>query len=234
MTEPPICCDKLHVGYNGEIVLADLSFTVSYGETVALVGRSGCGKSTILKTLAGIVPPLAGDASVLSRTVPDLPPPGTLGYIPQGLGLVSHESVLTNVLHGRLADLGRVRSLLGRFPEDVKNEALAAIDRVGLSGKEDIRVKELSGGQKRRVAIARAIVQEPDVLLADEMLSELDHETATSIVRCLERLQQKSGMAVIVVEHNMDIANEISDVVLSLGERGIESRTETAVYTMSQ
>ena len=233
MTEPPIRCRDLCVGYDGEAVLEDLSFTVHHRETVALVGRSGCGKTTILKTLGGILAPLAGDAAVLGSKPPDPPPAGTLGYIPQGLGLVPHESALRNVLHGCLSDLGRLRSLLGRFPEEAENEALEALDRVGLSGKEHNRVKELSGGQQRRVAIARAFVQEPDLLLADEILSELDRETAQSIIHHLEILQAETGMAVVIVEHNVEIAHEISDTVLTLGERGIETRTEPALNRTS-
>ncbi len=228
MTKSPVHCRELAVGYNGEAVLETLSFTVPEGETVSLVGRSGCGKTTLLKTLAGILPPLAGEATVLGSRLPAAPPAGTLGYIPQGHGLVPHESALTNVLHGRLSDLGILRSLLGRYPKDAVREARAAIEQVGLAGKEHSRVKELSGGQQRRVAIARAFVQEPDLLLADEMFSELDRETAQSIIRCLDSLQAETGMAVVIVEHNLEIAHEISDTVLALGEQGDEMPTEPA------
>ena len=224
MEESPVRCRELCVGYDGEPVLEDLSFSITRGETVAFVGRSGCGKTTLLKTLAGILPPIAGEGTILGRELSEPPPPGEVGYIPQRLGLVPHESVRTNVLHGRLSDLGPVRSILGRFPDEAEHEALEAIERVGLSGKEHDRVMELSGGQQRRVAIARAFVQAPRVLLADEMLSELDHETAMSIVRCVETLQADTGMAVILVEHNRSMADEISDVVLSVGTGGIESR----------
>ncbi|MDG5760548.1 ATP-binding cassette domain-containing protein [Natronococcus sp. A-GB1] len=215
------------MGYDEKPVLEDLSFTVERGSTVALVGRSGCGKTTLLKTLAGILDPLDGEATVLDTSLPDSTPPGELGYIPQTLGLVMHEPVLTNVLHGRLSDLGKVRSLLGRFPADAKTDARDAIERVGLDGYEQSRVKELSGGQRRRVAIARAFVQEPRVLLADEMLSELDGETARSVVDCLVSLQRKTGMSVVVVEHDLDVATDISDTVLRVGSGGIEDRIES-------
>lgn len=194
--------------------------TVPAGSTLALVGRSGCGKTTVLKTLAGIIPPLGGAASVLGRTLPAEPPAGAMGYIPQGLGLVPHETVLRNVLCGRLAELGTLRSLLGRFSEGDRRAAIRAIDRVGLEGKGNVRVTELSGGQRRRVAIARAFVQRPRVLLADEMLSELDHETAASIVRCLTVLQSETAMTVVVVEHDLDVAHEIADEVLGLVDTG--------------
>ncbi|WP_049891873.1 phosphonate ABC transporter ATP-binding protein [Natronococcus amylolyticus] len=226
-SSPPIRCRGLSVGYNEDPVLENLSFTVGNGSTVALVGRSGCGKTTLLKTLAGILDPLDGEATVLSTSLPQSPSPGELGYIPQSLGLVMHETVLTNVLHGRLSDLGRMRSLLGRFPADAKTDAREALERVGLDGYEQSRVKELSGGQRRRVAIARAFVQEPRVLLADEMLSELDGETAQSIVDCLITLQQETGMSVVIVEHNLEMAKDISDTVLRLGAGGIEDRIES-------
>lgn len=224
---PPICCRGLSVGYDKEPVLEDLSFTVGKGSTVALVGRSGCGKTTLLKTLAGILDPLAGEAVVLNTSLPQSPPPGELGYIPQSLGLVTHETVLTNVLHGRLSDIGKTRSLLGRFPKDTKTEAREAIERVGLREYQQNRVKELSGGQRRRVAIARSFVQKPRVLLADEMLSELDTETAKSIVECLATLQAETDMTVVIVEHNLDMAKDISDTVLRLGDEGIKDRIES-------
>jgi len=233
-SSPPIRCTGLAVGYDQDPVLEDLSFTVDSGETVALVGRSGCGKTTLLKTLAGILEPLEGEATVLETSLPASPPAGELGYIPQSLGLVMHETVLTNVLHGRLADLGRVRSLLGSFPAEAKAEARAAIERVGLEGDEQSRVKELSGGQRRRVAIARAFVQKPRVLLADEMLSELDTETAQSIVDCLTALQTETGMTAVIVEHNLDIATEISDTVLRVKDGAIDARIEPADERLSR
>ncbi|SDK36616.1 phosphonate ABC transporter ATP-binding protein [Natronorubrum texcoconense] len=223
---PPIRCRDLSVGYDGVPVLENLSVTVEEATTVAIVGRSGCGKSTLLKTLAGILEPLGGEATVLGTTFPQTPPRGTLGYIPQSLGLVMRGTVLQNVLHGTLSDLGTVRSFLGRFPRDAEQEARAAIEDVGLAGTEQSRVTELSGGQRRRVAIARAFVQRPRVLLADEMLSELDEETARSIVNCLCELQEGTGMAVVVVEHNRDIARAMSDQVLHLENGGIQERIE--------
>lgn len=218
MTEqsPLIRCRDLSVGYTGDPVLEELSFTVEEGTTLALVGRSGCGKTTLLKTLAGILDPLEGEATVLGTRLPQSPPRGELGYIPQSLGLVMHGTVLRNVLHGTLADLGRMRTLLGRFPHHAAHDARVAIERVGLAGKERSRVKELSGGQRRRVAIARALVQKPRVLLADEILSELDEETAQSIVDCVRTVQADTGMTVVIVEHNLDVAREISDALLRL------------------
>lgn len=223
---PPIRCHGLSVGYNGEPILEDLSFTVEGGSTLGIVGRSGCGKTTLLKTLAGVLEPLKGEATVMGTSLPRSPPSGELGYIPQGLGLVMHGTVLRNVLHGALSDLGRLRSLLGRFPQHAEREARAAIEMVGLAGTEQRRITELSGGQRRRVAIARAFVQEPRVLLADEILSQLDEETAASIVDCVHTLQEETGMTVVIVEHNIGVAHEISNQLLRLEAGGIEKRIE--------
>ena len=221
---PSIRCHELSVGYNGDPVLEDLTFTVEEDSTLALVGRSGCGKTTLLKTLAGILEPIEGEATVLGTKLPQSTPDGTLGYIPQSLGLVMHATTIRNVLHGTLSDLGTTRSLLGRFPRHAEQEARVAIERVGLADEERSRVKELSGGQRRRVAIARALVQEPRVVLADEMLSELDDETAYGVVDCVRELQEETGMTVVIVEHNLEVARELSDRILRLGETGICER----------
>lgn len=209
-------CRDLAVGYGSDIVLDELTLTIEAGTTLAVVGQSGCGKTTLLKTLAGILPPIAGEVDVLDTSLPAAPPGGELGYIPQGLGLVPHENVMRNVLHGRLSELGRFRSLLGRFPAHVENDARNAIERVGLAEKTYVRVSELSGGQRRRVAIARSFVHEPRLLLADEMLSELDTGTKRTIINCLTDLQAATGMTVILVEHNETVVQEIADRVLAV------------------
>ena len=213
---PVIRCTDLAVGYSDTPVLTGLSFEVEAGSTVALVGRSGCGKTTLVRTLAGILEPIAGTATVLGCAPPTAPPPGTVGYIPQSLGLVDHETVLQNVLHGTLSELGLLQSVLGRFPPDAKHRAVQAIEDVELDGMETARVRELSGGQRRRVAIARALIQRPRVLLADEMLSELDSETARSIIDCIDAIQADGDMAVVIVEHDRAIAEEIADARIHL------------------
>lgn len=213
---PAIRCRDLAVGYRDPPVLDGLSFAVDEGETMVIVGRSGSGKTTILKTLAGIREPLGGKATVLGRRLPRSPPAGELGYIPQNLGLIEHETVLANVLHGTLPELGWVNTLVGRFPPEAVQDARDAIARVGLAEKTQRRVSELSGGQRRRVAIARAFVQGPRLLLADEMLSELDEDTARSIVECLTSLQRHTGMTAVVVEHRRDVAADIADSMLTV------------------
>ena len=218
---PPIRCRDLTVGYDGEPVLESLSFTVEKNATLALVGQSGSGKTTLVKSLAGVLEPIDGEATVLGTTLPRSPPSGSLGYIPQDLGLVMHGTVLRNVLCGTLSGLGPIRSLLGRFPPDAEDTAREAIESVGLVGMEGRRVSTLSGGQQRRVAIARALVQKPRVLLADEILSDLDTKTAESIVECIESLQAETGMSVVIVEHDLALARSIADQLLHVEDGGV-------------
>ena len=226
--EPPIACDGLAVGYDGTPVVDGVSFTVADGSTTAIVGPSGSGKTTLLRTLAGIVDPVGGRAVVLGATLPETPPDGEVGYIPQDLGLVPHRTAMTNVLHGTLAGLGPVMSLLGRFPADARAEATDALGKVGLDGMEHQRVRTLSGGQRRRVAIARALVQGPRLLLADEMLSELDEDTASAIVALVTDLQERTGMTLVFVEHDRRIAEQLADQLLRCDEGTIVVERSTA------
>lgn len=212
---PVIRCRELTVGHD-EPVLSELTFSVAPGETLALVGERDCGKSTLLKTLAGIRDPVEGEATVLGTSLPGDPPAGELGYIPQDLGLVDHASVRRNVLLGTLADVGFLRTLLGWFPADARTATETAIEAVGLAGKADERVQDLSDGRERRAAMARACVQEPRLLLADELLSDLDEETATDIVAVLKSLQERTGMSVVIAEHDREGAEEFVDRIVSL------------------
>lgn len=213
-TSPVVKSEHLAVGHGGQAVLSEMNLTIVEGETLGVVGRSGTGKTTLLQTLAGITNPISGKANVLGTDLPQRPPGGDVGYIPQSLGLVPHMTVLRSVLLGTLPRLGTLDSLLGRFPASAESDAAEAIEMVELDGTDDRRVKSLSGGQQRRVAIARALVQRPRLLLADEMLSELDMATAQSIIDCLERLQAETEMSVVIVEHDLSVLQSLADRLL--------------------
>ncbi len=230
---PPIACLDLSIGYHAQApLLTGLTFELSPGETVAIVGESGCGKTTLLKTLAGLHPPLAGQASVLGHTGTSRPP-GSLGYIPQDLGLVENATVLRNVLLGTLPRVSTLASLVGRFPQEANEDARWALETVGLAGYEQATTRKLSGGERRRVAIARTLAQRPRALLADEILSELDVTTASTVIDSLAHVQAETGLAVLMVEHNLDVAWEVADEVLCLQDGRIAQRIPTATGTRS-
>jgi phosphonate transport system ATP-binding protein len=215
--EHRLAVDGLSCGFQASApVLQEIDLRLLSGETVVLVGPSGCGKTTLLKTLTGLMPPLRGSATVLGAILPERPPRGAIGYIPQALGLVRHVSVLHNVLMGTLPRTSALRSLTGTFPRSSVETAHAALAAVGLSHKAEAKPIHISGGERRRVAIARALVQRPKLLLADEILSELDIGTQRVVLDAVRLLQKDTGMGLLLVEHNLDVAWEVADAILCL------------------
>lgn len=222
---PALEIRHLSAGYQrGRPVLHDVSFTVPSGAWWAVVGPSGCGKTTLLRCILGVLSPSGGDVRVVGGPTAR----GTLGYVPQQLGLVRNLSVRENVLLGGLARLGTWRSLLGRFTEEEVDAAELALAEVGLGGRAESRITELSGGERRRVAIARAIIQRPQVLIADEFLAELDPITSAAVVTVLQRLREQTGMTILCVEHDLHAAAAAADhVVVMVGGRKIREVDST-------
>ena len=141
-----------------------------------------------------------------------------IGYIPQSLGLVKNISVLENVLIGALPRIGRLNSLLKNFPKYEIEEAKKIIKLVGLKGKENRKTYTLSGGEKRRVAIARALMQKPVLLLADEIVSELDQVTAKEIMDLIADAQERLNLTAVMVHHDMKLALEYANRVAVIKE----------------
>jgi phosphonate transport system ATP-binding protein len=214
---PALVVDGLTAGYQrGRPVLHDVSFSVPQGAWWAVVGPSGCGKTTLLRTILGVLTPSSGRVTLPAAAGAR----DALGYVPQQLGLVRNLTVRENVLLGGLARLGTWRSLLGRFTAEEVAAAEAALGEVGLGGRGDDRTTELSGGERRRVAIARAMIQRPKVLIADEFLAELDPITSAAIVGVLQRLRESTGMTILCVEHDLHAAASAADrVVVMAGGR---------------
>ena len=167
--------------------LRGVNLSIDRGTNYAIVGPSGSGKSTLLKLMNGMMIPSKGiikidylTPNMNNKTFKKMM--HTIGYIPQSLGLVKNISVLDNILIGALPRLNTIQSILKQFPEHEIQEAKRILKLVGLSGKESRKAYMISGGEKRRVAIARALMQKPTILLADEIVSELDHVTAREIM----------------------------------------------------
>ncbi|NQV39094.1 MAG: ATP-binding cassette domain-containing protein [Nitrosopumilus sp.] len=198
--------------------LEGINLSIDRGTNYAIVGQSGSGKSTLLKLMNGMMIPSKGTIKI-DYVKPNMNNKKfkkmmhTIGYIPQSLGLVKNITVLENILIGALPRLNTIQSLLKRFPEHEIQEAKRIISLVGLSGKEERKAYMLSGGEKRRVAIARALMQKPTILLADEIVSELDHVTAHEIMNLIADAQKRMNLTAIMVHHDMQLALEFANRV---------------------
>ena len=193
----------LNIGYSS--MLANIKeLKIEQGEIVSIIGESGIGKTTLLKNIAHLLKPISGTLKILNSD--EAPKRGEVGYIPQKLGLIKHETVFSNVLEGAICNESILRSISGLHEERVIDKVKEAIDLMNLSNKIDEPIKRLSGGQQRRVAIARTIAQEPKLILADEFLSELDDKTVESVWKAMIDYVNSNGITLIIVEHNIERA----------------------------
>ena len=204
-------------------ILQEINLRVKAGINYAIVGLSGSGKSTLLKLMNGMMVPSRGTVLVEDRK-PDQQDRrfrkimSKIGYIPQSLGLVRNSSVLDNVMMGALPRMKHMQFLLKRYTEENLEEARRVLDRVGLVGMEDRKAYMLSGGEKRRVAIARAFMQDPRILLADEIVSELDGTTSREIMNLVAGMQKDTGLTAIMIHHDIRLALEFADRVAVMQE----------------
>ena len=213
--------------------LEGINLSIDRGTNYAIVGKSGSGKSTLLKLMNGMMVPSKGTIKI-DYVTPNMNNKKfkkmmhTIGYIPQSLGLVKNITVLENIMIGALPRLNTIQSLLKRFPEHEIQEAKRIISLVGLSGKEERKAYMLSGGEKRRVAIARALMQKPTILLADEIVSELDSVTAHEIMNLIADAQKRMNLTAIMVHHDMQLALEFANrvAVIKDGQKILEIGVE--------
>lgn len=216
-----LAVDRLTVSYrNGSIALHPTSLRFEPGRFTVLLGASGAGKSTLLRCLNGLVRPTAGEVVVEGLGVLDRGPllrrhRCQTGMVFQQHHLIGRLSVLTNVLMGRLGYRSGWAALRPA-PRHDKELALAAIDRVGLLERALDRADELSGGQQQRVGVARALVQQPRVLLADEPVASLDPATADHLIRMMHGIGRNDGLTAIVSLHQVEIARRYADRIVGL------------------
>jgi phosphonate transport system ATP-binding protein len=213
----------LHKVYpNGTHGLTDVSFTVNDGEFLVVIGLSGSGKSTLLRCINRLIEPTEGKILwdevdiTAARSGEMLRIRRRIGMVFQQFNLVKRSSVLTNVLAGRLGYANPWLSLLGVWPSADRDRARRALERVGIADKAHARADALSGGQQQRVGIARALMQEPRLILADEPVASLDPVLSHSILQYLEQLNREEKITVICSLHFLDLVHRYATRVVAL------------------
>lgn len=214
---------RTEVTYPGGLkALKGIDLEIPKGQFVVIVGLSGAGKSTLIRTINNLVVPSAGDVLINGTSITRAKGAklrrsrAEIGMIFQTFNLVKRSSVLRNVLSGRLGHANPLLSLLGVFPK--RDVALAhdCLRRVGIPEKAFVRADALSGGQQQRVGIARALAQEPSIMLADEPVASLDPPTSHAVMSDLKRIGREDGITTIVNLHFIDMAREYADRIVGM------------------
>lgn len=211
--------------YDGGVqALTNVSFEVPKGQFLAVIGLSGSGKSTLLRCINRLIEPTDGKVFWNGIDVTDASDEELrhvrrkIGMVFQHFNLVHRSSVLTNVLAGRLGYVNPAWSLVNRFPKSDMENAFKQLERVGIADKAYHRADELSGGQQQRVGVARAMMQNPEMILADEPVASLDPVLAHSIMQYLEMINKEDGVTVLCSLHFLDLVHRYADRVVALNE----------------
>ncbi|HVR78235.1 MAG TPA: phosphonate ABC transporter ATP-binding protein [Acidimicrobiia bacterium] len=226
---------------DGTVALNDVSFEVPDGEFLAIIGLSGSGKSTLLRCINRLIDPTEGqilwnDEDITAATHEDMRRiRRRIGMVFQHFNLVSRSKVITNVLAGRLGYTSPVLAIVNRFSKADREMAKRQLERVGLETKANNRAEELSGGQQQRVGIARAMMQEPEMILADEPVASLDPVLAHSIMQYLEKINKEDQMTVLCSLHFLDLVHRYGQRVIALNEgkvvfEGLPSEIDDAMF----
>jgi len=206
----------------GDKALSEVSFEVPKGQVVGLIGPSGAGKSTLIRCVNRLVEPTSGrvllnDLDITRLRSSDLRRARRrIGMIFQEFALVERLTVMENVLSGRLGYVPFWRSFTRRFPGQDIAKAFRLLDRVGLTQHADKRADALSGGQRQRVGIARALEQDPELLLIDEPTASLDPKTSRQIMRLIVEICRESGLPAIINIHDVVLAQQFADRIIGL------------------
>ncbi len=206
----------------GDRALDGVDLEVPAGQVMALIGPSGAGKSTLIRCINRLVEPTSGEVFLKGESITRLGQRALrrmrrrIGMIFQEYALVERLTVMENVLSGRLGYVGFWRSWWRRFPAEDVEKAYHLLERVGLAEYYDKRADELSGGQRQRVGIARALVQDPEMLLVDEPTASLDPKTSRQVMRLLCELCEERGLATIINIHDVMLAQMFVERIVGL------------------
>lgn len=209
---------------DGTVALNDVSFEVPEGQFLAMIGLSGSGKSTLLRCINRLIDPTEGriiwnGEDITAASQEDLRRiRRRIGMVFQHFNLVHRSKVITNVLAGRLGYTSPALAIANHFSRADREQAMAQLARFGLEEKAQNRSEELSGGQQQRVGIARAMMQQPEMILADEPVASLDPVLAHSIMQYLEDINRSDGVTVLCSLHFLDLVQRYGERVIALNE----------------
>ena len=201
--------------YKDKEILKNISFDIKEGELICILGPSGCGKTTLLNIIGGFISDFSGDVLLSDENINNIPPEKReIATVFQSYGLFTHKNVIDNVSYGL--------KLLKIDKNTRENRAKEMLEKVGLAGYEKKKIKELSGGEQQRVAIARSMVLNPKLLLLDEPLSNLDVHLRDVMRKEIKRIQKEFGVTMIIVTHDQEDAFKLADRVIVINEGRIE------------
>ncbi|MBU1001056.1 MAG: phosphonate ABC transporter ATP-binding protein [Proteobacteria bacterium] len=209
---------------SGKPVLKGISFEVTGRTTVGIIGPSGTGKSTLLRCINRLIEPSSGSIVVSGQEITSLSGRDLrlarhfIGMVFQEFNLVERLSVIENVLCGRLGFTPVWRAWLRKYPQQDIDQAFELIRKVGLEDFATVRADELSGGQRQRVGIARAVMQNPHIIMADEPTSSLDPKTSVEIMELLNDFSRDQNIPVLINIHDVDLAKRFTDRIIGMSD----------------
>ncbi len=224
----PLVISHLRKEYvSGKAVLKDINLTIEGQSTTAIIGPSGTGKSTLLRCINRLIEPTSG--SIKLNGVELCTVRGAelravrrrIGMVFQEYNLVERLSVMENVLCGRLGYLSSFKAWMRKFPQEDINRAYDILEMVGLIDFAQARADELSGGQRQRVGIARAVMQQPEILLADEPTSSLDPKTSVEIMELLGKVASLNNISVLINIHDVNLGRRFADRVVGMSKGNV-------------
>lgn len=207
---------------NGVKGLENINLKINQGEFVAIIGLSGAGKSTLIRTINRMIDITSGNLIVNNKEVNNLRGKElrkfrrNIGMIFQSFNLVTRISVIKNVLNAKIPDIPFIRSLFGIFTKEEKLQALDALDKVGILEKAFVRTDQLSGGQQQRVALARTLVQNPEIILADEPVAALDPITSRKVMDDFKKINREMNISILVNIHHVELALNYADRIIGI------------------
>ncbi|MBQ7891743.1 MAG: phosphonate ABC transporter ATP-binding protein [Erysipelotrichaceae bacterium] len=207
---------------NGVKAMDDVCLQIEQGEFVGIIGLSGAGKSTLIRTVNKMIDTTEGTLMVNGVDVSTLKGKALrkfrrrIGMVFQSFNLVTRTTVINNVLSAKVADMSLFRTLFGLYSKKDKIEALEALDKVGILDKAYTRADQLSGGQMQRVALARTLAQNPEIILADEPVASLDPVMADVVMEDFQRINKEMNITVIINIHHVDLALQYADRIVGI------------------